>query len=198
MMRVSREQAGENRIRVITRAGELFREKGFEGIGVADLMKAAGLTHGGFYGQFRSKMDLAAEASRQAFAANVTLWRDTIHRTRDKAHRTGEKALTAITGMYLTRPNLIMRAKGCTFASLCADAARQDDSLKAVFAEGIENHLKLLQEIVDGNGDEDRRRKSIVILSQMVGSLTLARSVGDTPFAAELLETVRRDIETRH
>ena len=190
-MRVSREQAGENRFRVVTMAGELFRERGFDGIGIADLMKAAGLTHGGFYGQFKSKMDLAAESSRQALAANAALWRETINRTKDRA-------LNAITTMYLARPNLIMRAKGCTFASLCADAARQDDTVKAVFAEGIENHLKLLQEIVDGNGDEDRRRKSIVILSQMVGALTLARAVGDTPFAEEIMAAVREQQQTRH
>jgi len=190
-MRVSREQAGENRFRVIAMAGELFRERGFDGIGIADLMKAAGLTHGGFYGQFKSKMDLAAEASRQALAANATLWRETINRTRDRA-------LSAITGMYLARPNLIMRAKGCTFASLCADAARQDDEIKAVFAEGIETHLKLLQEIIEGNGDEDRRRRAIVVLSQMVGAMTLARAVGDTPFAEEILAAVRDEHQTRH
>jgi len=190
-MRVSREQAGENRIRVVTIAGELFRERGFDGIGIADLMKAAGLTHGGFYGQFRSKVDLAAEASRQALALNASTWRETISRTR-------EKALKAITGMYLSRPNLIFRNKGCAFASLCADASRQGEAVQTAFAEGIETHLQLLQEVVDGNGDEDRRRKSIVILSQMVGGLTLARAVGDTPFAAELLETVRKDLETRH
>ncbi|WP_117192415.1 TetR/AcrR family transcriptional regulator [Rhizobium terrae] len=190
-MRVSREQAGENRFRVIAIAGELFRERGFDGIGIADLMKAAGLTHGGFYGQFKSKVDLAAEASRQALAANAALWRETIGRTRDKA-------LNAVIGMYLSRPNLIFRAKGCTFASLCADAARQDEMVKTVFAEGIENHLQLLQEIVDGNGDEDRRRKSIAILSQMVGAMTLARAVGDAPLAAEILNSVRDELETRH
>lgn len=190
-MRVSREQAGENRFRVIAIAGELFRERGFDGIGIADLMKAAGLTHGGFYGQFKSKMDLAAEASRQALAANAATWRETITRAKGKA-------FDAIAGMYLSRPNLIFKAKGCTFASLGADASRQGPELQAVFAEGIETHLQLLQEIVDGNGGEDRRRKAIAVLSQMVGALTLARAVGDTPLAEEILATVRDELQTRH
>ncbi|CDZ33077.1 TetR/AcrR family transcriptional regulator [Neorhizobium galegae] len=190
-MRVSRQEAEENRVRVVLKAGELFREYGFDGIGIADLMKAAGLTHGGFYGQFKSKVDLAAEASRQALALNVALWRETISRA-------GGKAIKAIAGMYLSRPNLVVRAKGCTFASLCADASRQGEAVQSVFAEGIENHLLLLQEIVDGHGDEDRRRKSIVIFSQMVGGLTLARAVGDAPLAAEILATLRNELETRH
>ena len=62
-MRVTRKQAAANREKVLDVAGTLFRERGFDGIGVADIMKRAGLTHGGFYGQFASKDDLAAEAT---------------------------------------------------------------------------------------------------------------------------------------
>src|SRR3981081_1665376 len=73
-MKVSREQAAENRARVIEVAGKLFREKGFDGIGVADIMKGAGLTHGGFYGQFKSKDDLAAQACAQSLERSVARW----------------------------------------------------------------------------------------------------------------------------
>ena len=137
-MKVSREQAQENRCRVIATASELFRERGFDGIGIAELMKAAGLTHGGFYGQFRSKMDLAAEASRQALATNAALWRDTIDRSRGKA-------LQALARLYISGPNLVSRAKGCTYAALAADASRQGKPVQDVFAQGIEHHLHLLQ-----------------------------------------------------
>ena len=121
-MKVSREQARKTRAHVVEVASTQFRQHGFDGIGIADLMKAAGLTHGGFYGQFKSKVDLAAEASRQALALNAATWRETINRTR-------EKALKALTGMYLSRPNLIFRAKGCTFASLCAEQATSSPPL---------------------------------------------------------------------
>src|ERR1043165_1837256 len=73
-MRVSREQAAENRERIVQVAAKLFRERGFDGIGVADLMKAAGLTHGGFYGHFGSKDDLAAEASDRALKDILQYW----------------------------------------------------------------------------------------------------------------------------
>src|SRR5580704_9178148 len=73
-MRVSREKAAENRQRIIDAAGVLFRAKGFAGIGVADIMRAADLTHGGFYGHFASKDDLAAQASRRALARSAAKW----------------------------------------------------------------------------------------------------------------------------
>src|SRR5262249_36962986 len=73
-MKVPREQAAENRERIIEAAGKLFREKGFDGIGVADLMRAAGLTHGGFYGHFKSKDDLAVQASHRAFDRSIEHW----------------------------------------------------------------------------------------------------------------------------
>jgi TetR/AcrR family transcriptional regulator, transcriptional repressor for nem operon len=73
-MKVSREQATYNRERIVEAAAQLFRERGFEGIGVADLMKEAGLTHGGFYGHFSSKEDLIAQASARALAHSLALW----------------------------------------------------------------------------------------------------------------------------
>ncbi|MDB5924847.1 MAG: TetR family transcriptional regulator, partial [Betaproteobacteria bacterium] len=73
-MKVSREQAAENRERILDAAAQLFRERGFEGIGVADLMKAAGLTHGGFYGHFASKEDLMAQACARASTRSRALW----------------------------------------------------------------------------------------------------------------------------
>ncbi len=77
-MRVSREQAAANRDRIIDAAGALFRAKGFGGIGVADIMKAADLTHGGFYGHFASKDDLAAQASKRAMARAAANWQDVV------------------------------------------------------------------------------------------------------------------------
>ena len=77
-MKVSREQAAQNRERIVEAAARLFRERGFEGIGVADLMKEAGLTHGGFYGHFSSKDDLIAEASEHALAESLAVWSEAV------------------------------------------------------------------------------------------------------------------------
>ena len=79
-MKVSREQAAQNRDRVVEGAARLFRERGFEGVGVADLMKKAGLTHGGFYGHFSSKEDLIAEASARALTRSLALWSEVAER----------------------------------------------------------------------------------------------------------------------
>src|SRR3954469_5501007 len=78
LMRVSRKQADKNHEHVIEVASRLFRERGFEGIGVADLMKEAGLTHGGFYGQFKSKEDLKVQASRRALSRNQDRWAEVL------------------------------------------------------------------------------------------------------------------------
>src|SRR3982074_352699 len=73
-MKVSREQAAKNRERILDVAAQLFRERGFDGVGVADLMKAAGLTHGGFYGHFASKEDLMGQACSRALAGSLDRW----------------------------------------------------------------------------------------------------------------------------
>src|SRR3954449_2014254 len=93
-MRVSREHAAQNRERILDAAARLFRERGFEGIGVADLMKEAGLTHGGFYGHFSSKEDLIAEASARALTHSLELF--------SKVAGAADP-LTAIATAYLTR-----------------------------------------------------------------------------------------------
>src|SRR5258706_4182233 len=84
-MKVSREQAAENRGRIVEVASQLFRERGFDGIGVADLMKAAGLTHGGFYGHFESEEDLMAQACEHASARSETLFGELAARAPDDA-----------------------------------------------------------------------------------------------------------------
>src|SRR5918993_2453497 len=93
-MKVTREQAAQNRQRILDVAAQLFRERGFEGIGVADLMKEAGLTHGGFYGHFSSKDDLIAEASARALAHSLALLGEV-------AERASGDPLSAVAGAYL-------------------------------------------------------------------------------------------------
>ena len=95
-MRVSREQAEQNRERIVETAATLFREKGFDGIGVADLMKSAGLTHGGFYGHFASKEDLLAEAAAHALKKSVARWEGYLAEDRHSAlDKIGDGYLTA-------------------------------------------------------------------------------------------------------
>src|SRR5436309_11486102 len=105
-MKVSREQAAQNRERIVETAAQLFRERGFEGIGVADLMKEAGLTHGGFYGHFGSKEELIAEASDRALAQSLARWDKLMARAPDDA-------LSAIAKAYLNGTHRDDPGAGC-------------------------------------------------------------------------------------
>src|SRR5438128_10448727 len=117
-MRVSRDQAEKNRQTVINVASQLFREHGFDGIGLKDLMKAAGLTQGAFYKQFASKDDLAAQASRRAFESAYRL-RSAV------AAANPQDPLAAVIALFLSMEHRAARMDGCPLVALGADAARQ-------------------------------------------------------------------------
>ena len=177
-MRVSREKAAENRERVVEVAAEQFRAHGFDGIGVADLMRAAGLTHGGFYGNFASKDDLEAEAATRAFA-DTTRW------MRERALAADDPFAEAV-GLYLSPAHRDRADTGCAISALAQDAPRGSEQLRTAFAEGIENYFKLIDELSGGD-----RRKSEVIYSTMAGALTLARAVTDRAQSDQILESAK-------
>lgn len=176
-MRITKERAEENRQRVIDAASELFRAHGFDGVGVADIMKEAGFTHGGFYNHFDSKEALAAEATRRAFDQTATY--------RERA-RDLEEMLTG----YLSRASRKAPAKSCPAAALGSEAARQPERVKAEFARGVEGMIASAQQRLDAHGltEAAARRRAIGIVATMAGALTLARAVpDDDPLAHEIL-----------
>ncbi|ARQ02192.1 TetR/AcrR family transcriptional regulator [Pseudorhodoplanes sinuspersici] len=179
-MKVSREQAEKNRRRIVEVAGEMFREHGFDGIGLADLMKKAGLTHGGFYGHFKSKEALAAEASARALSKSC----DKLAAVADAA--SGD-ALAALVGSYLSDRHRKEIGKGCAFVALGADAARHGKPLRSAFAKGVDDYLAVLSDIVPGRTKAEKRKKAMTTLSGMVGALVLARAVDDENLAKEIL-----------
>ena len=186
-MRVSREKAAENRERIIDAAGTLFRARGFAGIGVADIMKAAELTHGGFYGHFASKDDLAAQASRRSLVHAAAKWERI-------AAASPRKAYAALLANYLTPTHRDDPARGCAFASLSNDAARGGKAVRAAFAEGLQPFLGVLAESIQGRSKEARRRKAIATMAALVGAVTLARAVGDPNVSDEILAAVHREL----
>jgi TetR/AcrR family transcriptional regulator, transcriptional repressor for nem operon len=189
-MRVSREQADKNREHVIDVASRLFRERGFEGIGVADLMKEAGLTHGGFYGQFKSKEDLKVQASRHALSRNKDRWAKVI------AETPSEK-LAALARFYLSDAHRDRRGEGCALAALGGDAPRYGPELQAAFKDGIEGYLELLDGIMCASSGEERRDKIIAALSTMVGALVLSRAVGDEALSQKILSAAAGEIAAK-
>ncbi|WP_371356433.1 TetR/AcrR family transcriptional regulator [Pseudomonas chlororaphis] len=183
-MRVTKAQAQANRERIVETASELFRERGFDGVGVADLMAAAGFTHGGFYKHFGSKADLMAEASACSLSKSLA----------------SAEALDVpgFIDVYVTREHRDGRGSGCTMAALCGDAARQSDDLKATFAEGIEHTLQTFGDKYPTGTDAapgEGRRKMIALLSRAVGALILSRACpDDSALADEILEVCRAEM----
>src|SRR6266704_6716657 len=129
-MRVSRIEAAQNRERIIEVAARLFRERGFDGIGVADLMKSAGLTHGGFYGHFASKEDLMAQACARALEGSL----EVLHQV---AEHGGRNALSAIASAYLSPAHRDRPGEGCALAALGAEAVRHGAPVRGAFTHGL-------------------------------------------------------------
>jgi TetR/AcrR family transcriptional repressor of nem operon len=180
-MRVSRIQAAENRQTVIDVASRLFRERGFDGIGLKDLMKAAGLTQGAFYKQFASKEDLAVEASRRALEGASRRWSDA-------AAKNPDDPLGAVIAFYLSGDHREEKMDGCPIVALGADAARQGSDVKAAFEAGIKAHLEVLGRFIAEAGGEASSGTAMAILSTMVGAVTLSRVVNDPDLAQALLD----------
>ncbi|MGV7218715.1 TetR family transcriptional regulator [Bradyrhizobium sp. UFLA05-112] len=175
-MRVSRIQAAENRQTVINVASRLFRERGFDGIGLKDLMEGAGLTQGAFYKQFESKEDLAAQASRRALESASQRWSSAIAENPDDP-------LGAVVAFYLSAGHREEKLDGCPVVALGSDAARQGPGVKAAFEEGIKAYLEVLGPLLPKTDGEDFNRKAMVVLSTMVGAMTLSRAVNDPDLA---------------
>jgi len=182
-MRVTREQAAENRERVLDTAAKLFRERGFDGIGVADLMKSAGLTHGAFYGQFGSKEDLMAQACARAFEES----RDNWQRVADRA--SGDP-LAALMRAYLSTAHRDHPGEGCVVAALGTEASRQGPALRRAVTEGVGSLVDKLTGLVPGRSKAAKRERALATFAAMVGALVIARAVDDAQLSKEVLQSV--------
>lgn len=180
-MRVSRAQAEENRQNVIDVASRLFRQHGFEGIGLKDLMEAAGMTQGAFYKQFSSKEDLIAEASGRALESANKRWSNAVAAK-------GNDPLGAIIAFYMSNGHRKEKLDGCPLVALGSDAARQGAEVKASFEAGIREHLRVLTRMLSKADTEEKEAKAMAILSTMVGALTLSRAVNDPHLAQSILD----------
>lgn len=187
-MKVTKAQAQANRAHIVETASALFREHGYDGVGIADLMATAGFTHGGFYKHFGSKADLMAEAATCGFAQAA-------------AKAEGVDA-GAFVKHYLSREHRDARGEGCTMAALCGDAARQPASIKAAFANGVEGMLTNLADQSgvpeDSKREADLRAAHIDVIAQVIGAVVLSRACpDDSPLADEILDVCRAAVLSR-
>lgn len=180
-MKVTKQQAQANRAHIVETASALFRERGYDGVGIADLMASAGFTQGGFYKHFRSKADLMAESAACGLAQSAAL--------------TEGASAAEFVEVYLSREHRDNRASGCTMAALCGDAARKEDEVRATFAAGIEKQLALLCGEAEGEECAQTRTARLAAMAQALGAIVMSRACpDDSPLADEILAASRKAI----
>lgn len=186
MPRVSREQSQKNREAIEHASSKLIRERGL-GVSVADMMGAAGLTHGGFYGHFQSKDELTAIACALALSEGVERWKK-----RMAGAKSAVEAREALIEGYLSSRN--RDATHCPLATLPIDVTREDANkpVRNAFDEGLEQFVALLSSVQPTGSDSDEQRTgALAQISTMVGALVLARATKGKPISDELLAAAR-------
>lgn len=186
-MRVTRAEAEKNRERIIEAASRLFRERGFDGIGVAELMKGVGLTHGGFYRHFSSKEDLMTQACEYSLQGTL----GAMERLVENA---GEATLSDAAKAYLSVAHRDQPADGCTLAALGAEAARHDSPVRNVFTQGVRSVVDALTQLAPGDCLEKKRSLALTVYAKLVGAMVVARAVNDPELSEEVLNSVLASI----
>ncbi|NYT66313.1 TetR/AcrR family transcriptional regulator [Alcaligenaceae bacterium] len=193
MPRVSQAQTAKNRIAIERASSRLIRERGLS-VSVADLMGAAGLTHGGFYGHFQSKDELTEIACAQAFESAVKRWMQRIADAQNP-----EAAQAAIVDGYLTARNRSSPGTSCPVTALVVDVAREseDKPVRVAFNKGLEQLVELLTSVQPkvAQGETDRAA-ALAQLATMVGAMVLARATEGNPMSDELLAAAREHLLT--
>jgi TetR/AcrR family transcriptional regulator, transcriptional repressor for nem operon len=178
-VRVTREKAAAHRRRILEVAGTLFRQRGFDGAGVADIMKGAGLTHGGFYGHFASKDDLAAEACTRVLAGDD--WAEWLAGTLNPS-------LGAVVRGYLAPRHRDDPAHGCLLAALGSDVVRQPRAVRRAITEGVRFRVDALLKLLPCRLARARRKRALATMAGLVGALILSRAVDDPKLSDEFLD----------
>jgi len=173
--------------RIVRTAAKRFREKGIEGVAIADLMKELGLTVGGFYKHFDSRDDLVVEAFRTATGP----WEKQL-----AAAESGGPPLTyqGLVDSYLTETHRDHPGNGCPISALAGDIARGGKQIRADLTEQINSEIELLTNLLPQAGSAARSR-AILTVSALLGAVELARAVSDESLSREILESTRKALK---
>ena len=180
-MRYSKEHKQETHAKIVKKAAVLLREKGAHGIGVADLMKEAGLTHGGFYAHFESREALVIEAFAYAMDRSTERWRKIAEQTPP------DKRLQTIIQSYLTPVHRDDPGHGCAVPALGADIARESPKTRKAFAAKLDQMIGMIADQIPDVPSKVARKQVVVTLATMMGTLVLARIAGTGEFSDEIL-----------
>ena len=191
MPRVSRAETEKNRLAIEEASSKLFRERGLS-VSVADVMRAAGLTHGGFYGHFKSKDELAAVACAKAFESAASKWKQ---RAADIADPM--QARQALIERYLDPRHRVEPSTGCPLATLVVDVAREDSSkpVRDAFYQGVEQLLEVLSTLQpDARDAQGARQQALEQLATLVGAMVLSRATEGTELSDALLKAAQQKL----
>jgi TetR/AcrR family transcriptional regulator, transcriptional repressor for nem operon len=189
-VKVSGKKVTEHRATLVATAGRLLQKRGFDGAGVVEICREAGLTQGALYAQFESKGALAKEAASKAFADAAASWRDLREAVSDP--------LSAYLDAYLCESHLKDAGSGCLMAACVSDVARQDESIGAAFAEGFRDLVALIEDALPEVVPKDvGRRRALTLVSAMVGSVALARALEktDPDLSREIITASREELK---
>jgi TetR/AcrR family transcriptional repressor of nem operon len=190
-MRYSREHKLETHARIVKKASVRLRERGAYGIGVADLMKEAGLTHGGFYAHFDSREALVVEAFAFAMDRSTERWRKLAEGTPP------EKRLATLVESYLTTAHRDDPGHGCAVPTLGAEIAREAPKTRKAFAAKLEQMIDMIAEQIPGLPPKAARKQAMAAIATMMGSLVMARIAGNGEFSDQILAAGREAVLDR-
>jgi len=184
-MRYSREHKLETHARIVRKASVRLREKGAHGIGVADLMKEAGLTHGGFYAHFDSREALVIEAFADAMDRSTERWRKLGEAT------TPDRRFATIVDSYLTALHRDNPGHGCAIPTLGAEIARESPRTRKAFAAKLEQMIEVLAAQLPDVPRKAARKQATAAIATMMGTMVMARVAGNGDFSEEILQAGR-------
>lgn len=185
----SKADKAESHDRIVRVAATRFREIGVDGIGVADLMQEAGLTHGGFYRHFASRDELVAEAIERALRDGG--------QAVDAVANTKQSPLAALVDAYLSTAHRDGLATSCAVTTLAGDVARSNDRARSAYTRQVGRYVELLIKLIDGDKQKSRRMKAIAALSTLVGAVSLARAVNDEKLSREILKSAADELKAQ-
>lgn len=187
----SKEDKAANHERIVAMAAARFRELGVDGIGVADLMKEAGLTHGGFYRHFASRDELVAEAIERALHDGSKGAFEAV----EKSALAKQALLFALVDWYLSIGHRDGLATACAVAALAGDVARSNGRARSAYARQVDAYLALFARLQDEGKPKARRAKAIAAWVAMVGAVSMARAINDDALSREILKTAAESVK---
>ncbi|UXA21053.1 TetR/AcrR family transcriptional regulator [Mycobacterium sp. SMC-4] len=201
--RISRPQKERNRARIVAAAGQGFRARGIDGVGIDELMRSAGMTHGGFYNHFSSKEDLALEVLNQGFTDSL----DSVDALIGAHPRSSRAALNAIIDSYLSTYHRDHPEEGCASAALAADAGRHGVQAQQEYRRGLQGYIAAITDLLRGSAKQTNakldprraREQAIALFSQLVGAQLIARAIAqaDPDMSDEVLTANSKELKRR-